>query len=145
MQALGSATWTMLLLKQGFFDRAVRSISSSVSSDLLKTLQPVDALFTWAIIALSTIWALRIVGLDPSPLLTSAQLGSCTHVQIPVLNMFVGVLFLSVRYLRHQMLDFSLCFSFSGWSTAWYHVCMRVLHAPDAWYVMIDDCLQSAP
>jgi hypothetical protein len=104
----------MLLLKQGFFDRAVRSISSSVSSDLLRTLQPVDTLFTWAIIALSTIWALRIVGLDPSPLLTSAQTGSCKHVQIPVLNLFVGVLFVSVCCLRNKTLVFSLCFLFSG-------------------------------
>lgn len=70
MQILGSVTCTVLQLKTSVFVSTLSKISKSSSVDMKRTLLPVDTLFTWVIVALSTLLALKIIGLDPSPLLT---------------------------------------------------------------------------
>ena len=66
----------------------------SAAADMQRTLLPVDTLLTWVIVGVSSLMALKIIGLDPSPLLT---VGSVSGIVIGfasqqlLLNFMAGI------------------------------------------------------
>lgn len=109
VQALGTITWVLLQLKRNLLDKTISNVGLHASADMERTLLPVDTLFTWAIIGLSVLLSLKIVGLDPSPLLT---VGSVSGIivgfasQQLLLNLMSGIsIFITQPFIVGDYVD----------------------------------------
>lgn len=109
----------MLLLKRNFFNSTVSQMQSTLSgiegintpgtTEMKRTLLPVDTLVTWVIVGLSILLALKIVGLDPSPLLT---VGSASGIVVGfasqhlLINLMAGIsIFLTRPFIVGDIVD----------------------------------------
>jgi small-conductance mechanosensitive channel len=95
---VASLTWTLLLLKRRWFNSLLARLSvdgtSQETKELKRTLVPLNDLASWVIVGLSSTVCLRILGVDPSPLLA---LGSVSGIVVGfasqnlLLNLISGI------------------------------------------------------
>jgi small-conductance mechanosensitive channel len=95
---VSSLTWTLLLLKRRWFNTLLARLSvdgtSQETKELKRTLVPLNDLASWVLVGLSGTICLRILGVDPSPLLA---LGSVSGIVVGfasqnlLLNLISGI------------------------------------------------------